>query len=67
MIIIIFLAFLIIDFIGSIIIMNILNISFDQIGEFMFIFLILIGFSIFVVIIIAIAIYWANIRGNFPN
>ncbi len=46
--------------------MNILNISFDQIGEFMFIFLILIGFSIFVVIIIAIAIYWANIRGNFP-
>ena len=58
MIIIIFFAILIIDIVGFIIILNILSIPLDQIGDHMFLLLTLFGFSLFTFIIIVIVIYF---------
>jgi hypothetical protein len=60
-----FCAFVVIDIIGFLIIMNILGISIDQIGDHLWIFLGLVGFSLVMLIIIVVAIYFSYYAGKY--
>ena len=64
MMVIIFNAFIIIDLIGFIILMNILDISLNEIGENLWVFWGLVGFSLVMFIVIVIGVYVAYYKGE---
>jgi hypothetical protein len=59
MILICFCVFLVIDIIGFIILMNILGISFDELGENLWLFWGLVGFTMVMFVIIVVVIYFS--------